>query len=478
MPSDPSTVLSQSIFQDLADAASKSKRLINRLYCSPHAVQCVFRALPPIARLYVARLMYLPSNEATNVHVDSFRKCLRRRQRAADRHDSAIHALKALHVLVEVETRVDGSDHMETRLQLNDNFAENLRRSVSYGVGPVFGGPSEDIEIVDERSRQIAMQKMDEFSAAKLDKILNFLVESNGMNAPGGAVVQALVQVGILESKSVGLCITSSGFQFLLKDSFSQLWILLRSIVNTKFRGEELDAWELIFKLSFACPGREYREPNISEGQRELISELHELGIVMHGENDTFRPTTAGVRLFSSASRIQSGAASTSDASSMVKIAGEIEIFVETNFRVYAYTTSNFQTNLLALFTHMRYRLPGMVVGHLTRDAVRKALMSGITGDQIIGYLNAHAHPRMKKGVIPSNVSDEIRLWEAEQERVQTAPGVLISDFESEEAFERVLSYVYDLGAGLWNNRDRLKLIVAKEAYGSVRGFMNSNGLH
>lgn len=476
MRSDSVPALSQSIFEDLAEAAAKSKRLITRLYESPHAVQCVFRALPPMARLYVARIMYLPSNEV--VSVDSFRQCLRRRQRAYDRHDSAILALKALHVLVEVETLVDGPGRMETRLQLNDKFAENLRRSVTYGVEPVFGGPCDDIEIVDEESREVVTRKMDEFSAAKLDRILNFLVESNGSNAPGGTVVQALAQAGILESKAIGLCITSSGFQFLLKDSFAQLWVLLRSIVNTQFRGEELDAWELIFKLSFACPGKEYRDPHLSKCQQKLMSELHELGIVRLGEDATFRPTTVGVRLLTSASRIQSGPASTADASSMVKIAGEIEIFVETNFRVYAYTTSNFQTNLLALFTHMRYKLPSMVVGHLTRDAVRRALMSGITGDQIIGYLNAHAHPRMKKGVIPSNVSDEIRLWEAEQERVQTTPGVLLSDFESQEAFEKVMSYAYDLGASVWSDRDRLKVIVAREAYGSVRGFMNSNDLH
>ncbi|CDF40468.1 unnamed protein product [Chondrus crispus] len=476
MRSDSAPGLSQSIFEDLADAAAKSKRLITRLYESPHAVQCVFRALPPIARLYVARIIYLPSNQ--EVSVDSFRQCLRRRQRAYDRHDSAILALKALHVLVEVETLVDGPGRKETRLQLNDKFAENLRRSVTYGVEPVFGGPCEDIEMVDVESREVVTKKMDEFSAAKLDRILNFLVESNGSNAPGGTVVQALAQVGILESKSIGLCITSSGFQFLLKDSFAQLWVLLRSIVNTQFRGEELDAWELIFKLSFACPGKEYRDPHLSKCQRELMAELHELGIVRLGEDATFRPTTVGVRLLTSASRIQSGPASTADASSMVKIAGEIEIFVETNFRVYAYTTSNFQTNLLALFTHMRYKLPSMVVGHLTRDAVRRALMSGITGDQIIGYLNAHAHPRMKRGVIPSNVSDEIRLWEAEQDRVQTTPGVLLSDFESQEAFEKVMSYAYDLGASVWSDRDRLKVIVAREAYGSVRGFMNSNDLH
>jgi len=297
------------------------------------------------------------------------------------------------------------------------------------------------------------------------------------MNTPRGNVVRALIQTRILEQKREGLCITSVGFQFLLKDSFAQLWLLLRSIIATHYMGKQFDALSLIFKLSFACPGRWYRDASLTKVQLQLLSDLNELGIVKLESDNFFRPTPIGVRLLGSASRVASGQTSVADAPSMVKSAGEIEIFVETNFRVYAYTVSSFQTNLLALFTHMRYRLPWMVVGHLTRDAVRKALMNGITGDQIIGYLNAHAHPRMKRGTIPANVSDEIRLWEAEQDRVQTALGVLFSDFESQSSFETVVSYANDIGGLLWSNPNKRQLVVARENYDSVKNFVKSKGI-
>lgn len=77
-------------------------------------------------------------------------------------------------------------------------------------------------------------------------------------------------------------------------------------------------------------------------------------------------------------------------------------IVVETNYRVYAYTDSNLQVALLALFTELLYRFPNLVVGVLTRDSVRQALRGGITAEQIISYLEQHAHPNVSIGTFKS----------------------------------------------------------------------------
>lgn len=39
------------------------------------------------------------------------------------------------------------------------------------------------------------------------------------------------------------------------------------------------------------------------------------------------------------------------------------------------------------------FRFPNVVVGVLTRDSVRQAFRGGITAEQIISYLEQHAHP-------------------------------------------------------------------------------------
>ncbi len=45
------------------------------------------------------------------------------------------------------------------------------------------------------------------------------------------------------------------------------------------------------------------------------------------------------------------------------------------------------QTAVLNLFVTLKSRFPNLVVGAITRESVKKALASGITADQVHGYL-------------------------------------------------------------------------------------------
>jgi transcription initiation factor TFIIH subunit 4 len=84
------------------------------------------------------------------------------------------------------------------------------------------------------------------------------------------------------------------------------------------------------------------------------------------------------------------------------------------------YKDNPLQTAVLNLFVSLKYRFPNLVVGSITRDSVKKALMNGIKADQvtyrdfvscfrltlivnrqIISYLITHAHPQMRKNVRP-----------------------------------------------------------------------------
>jgi transcription initiation factor TFIIH subunit 4 len=58
-------------------------------------------------------------------------------------------------------------------------------------------------------------------------------------------------------------------------------------------------------------------------------------------------------------------------------------IIVETNFRVYAYTSTEIEILILSFFMEMEMRLPGFVVGYITRNSVRNALKSGLSVTQI-----------------------------------------------------------------------------------------------
>eukprot|EP00171_Calliarthron_tuberculosum_P010988 IDg10988t1 len=129
--------LNETIFNDLQVWGSRDPEALDMLYNSPFAVHCVFRALPPLARLYTFRLLYL-SKDAPALGVDTFAACLRRRQRALDRHDLAIRALKALRVLLIPQ---NGG------MLLNEPFASKLRLFLAGQLTLPFGGPQ--LEHVD-----------------------------------------------------------------------------------------------------------------------------------------------------------------------------------------------------------------------------------------------------------------------------------------------------------------------------------------
>lgn len=58
-------------------------------------------------------------------------------------------------------------------------------------------------------------------------------------------------------------------------------------------------------------------------------------------------------------------------------------IVLETNFKVYAYTSNPLQIAVLNLFMHLKSRFPNFVTGQITRDSIKRGLSNGITADQV-----------------------------------------------------------------------------------------------
>jgi transcription initiation factor TFIIH subunit 4 len=102
-------------------------------------------------------------------------------------------------------------------------------------------------------------------------------------------------------------------------------------------------------------------------------------------------------------------------------------LVLETNYRLYAYTSASevfllsrfgaemlkgivcvcvsvrtgnpLQIAVLNLFATLRSRFPNFVVGMITRESVKQALANGIQAEQIVSYLTVHAHPQMRRQV-------------------------------------------------------------------------------
>jgi transcription initiation factor TFIIH subunit 4 len=178
-----------------------------------------------------------------------------------------------------------------------------------------------------------------------------------------------------------------------------------------------------------------------------------------------YYPTKLAINLVSGASL------SHTVSSSPHKAAGFIVI--ETNFRVIAYTDSQLQIAILALFCQLQYRFPNMAVGTITRESIHQALINGITADQILSFLRLHAHQQMMANnpIIPPTVTDQLRLWEIERNRLQFEDGVLYSEFMSASDFDKVRRYAEDLGVLTWSNPGKRLMVVSQNGHDEVRRF-------
>ena len=59
------------------------------------------------------------------------------------------------------------------------------------------------------------------------------------------------------------------------------------------------------------------------------------------------------------------------------------------------------------------YRFPNLCVAVITRESCRQAFRGGITANQIVRFLNMHAHNQSKESAgppIPPTISDQVGL--------------------------------------------------------------------
>lgn len=105
------------------------------------------------------------------------------------------------------------------------------------------------------------------------------------------------------------------------------------------------------------------------------------------------------------------------------------KLILDSNMHVTAYTRSNLQVKLISLFCEVHRVMGHVLAGVLTRTSVQNAIDSGgVSSESIIQFLSGNLHPQCGDK-LPTNVSLQIRLWEADcpRNRLNLEPCVLLS---------------------------------------------------
>ena len=220
---------------------------------------------------------------------------------------------------------------------------------------------------------------------------------------------------------------------------------------------EIVDVLSFFFMLGSLELGQSYSKANLTPTQIQMLHDLVDYGLVYEiSSSSLFYPTRLATTLTSDAGALRSTVSSTISSATADNSTNGF-VVIETNYRIYAYTSSPLQIAILQLFTRLSTRYPNMVAGKITRESIRRAVSMGITAEQIITFLNAHAHPEMRKDnpVLPPTVVDQIRLWQIEGERMKTTPGFLFKEFRDKAEYEDACRYADEVGVLVWKSDTR-----------------------
>lgn len=429
---------------------------VDTLYESHWTCQAVFRSLPPLAKMYVLRLLYIDT-VVTSKLMDEW--ILPEYQ---TKHRVAIDSLEQLRVLL-----LASEGKKEQNYKLNPKFQKQLRQALTSGGGPPRDPLPSSVAVRLPSSMELESYAMRQWEGVLLQLVSTAFPESSHDVPRDRFVIETFQRAKLLDSAMGSARLTEAGFQFLLMDTSYQLWQIVREYISAaEDRGiNSVELIRFLLELGFHVVGQPYNRDTLTNTEQMVLDEIKVLGLVQLQQGMKHRwfiPTKLATNLATSLSEVSS------------RQPAEGFLIIETNFRLYAYTSSKLQIQILRLFARIEYLLPNLAVGILNKESIQIAFASGITAEQIISFLNQNAHPHVaqKSPPVPETVSDQIRLWETDSNRVNYISSYFYDDFPSKEIFESVCMFAQDRNGLVWQDSSKRRLIVQADLHEDVRAFI------
>ncbi|KAG1136888.1 hypothetical protein G6F37_011470 [Rhizopus arrhizus] len=389
-----------------------------------------------------------------------------------------VEALQKLSSLRIIEQK----DHV---LIMNDTFRHQFQNALTGGgTQQSFGLPCSTPD-----KHPVDIPFLDHYATTQWEAILHYMVGTSLTKKPSRGVLNLLERSKLMQNSTDNggqLQITNKGFQFLLQDVNTQVWAFLLQYLDMAevLQMDLVEVLNFFFQLGSLELGENYSVDTLTQTQLQMLEDLRDYGIVYQRKKHSKRyyPTRLATTLTSGKSALATVAGKYNhmvqetniDDTTDTESVDQGFIILETNYKLYAYTDSPLQIAVLNLFVQLQSRFRNMVTGVITRDSIRNALMKGITAEQIIYYLQSHAHPQMRKEtpVLPLTVVDQIRLWEMERNRLKPTPSYLYHEFNVQADFDAAEKYARDLGVLLWSNNQKRTMAITEAGHENVKGFV------
>ncbi|KAI7907563.1 RNA polymerase II transcription factor B subunit 2 [Cokeromyces recurvatus] len=439
-----------------------------RLFEKPSTCLAIFRLLPSLGRQIVMSLLYVEMPMSiTDLHIWVNKDGQKQLQ-------ESLLKLSRLRILEE----------RDKILILNSTFRREFQNALTGGgMQQSFGLPC---STPDKHAVDIAF--LDHYATTQWEAILHYMVGTSLTKKPSRGVLNLLERSKLMQiSAETGqLQITNKGFQFLLQDVNTQVWAFLLQYLDMAevLQMDLVEVLNFLFQLGSLELGENYSVETLTQTQLQMLEDLRDYGIVYQRKKASKRyyPTRLATTLTSgnaalagaSIKNINGHIDTTTDATSDAEQIDQGFIILETNYKLYAYTDSPLQIAVLNLFVQLQSRFKNMVTGLITRDSIRNALVKGITAEQIIYYLQSHAHVQMRKKIpiLPLTVIDQIRLWEMERNRLKPTSSFLYHEFNVQADYDAAEKYARDIGVLLWSNANARTMVITEAGHESVKSFV------
>ncbi|KAB2601192.1 general transcription factor IIH subunit 4 [Pyrus ussuriensis x Pyrus communis] len=440
-------------FMDMVAALPSMK--LDKLYENAFICEAILRSLPPLAKKYVLQMLSIE----VPVTAKSMEEWVL--PDGVSKHRVAIDRLLQLRIFTETVGR-----KREATYTFNPIFQTNLKKLLVHGVVLPREPMPSNITV-----RLPSLEDLEAFALEQWECFLLQLINSSQIERPSNisSSMMKTFQRGLLSQRDrEAPRLTESGFQFLLMDTNAQLWYIIREYIsNSEERGlDSADLISFLLELSFHVTGEAYNINTLNERQKNIVKDLADLGLIklQQGRKDSwFIPTKLATNL----------SVSLTDSSSRK----QGFVVVETNFRLYAYSTSKLHCEILRLFSRVEYQLPNLIVGAITKESLYSAFENGITADQIISFLQQNAHPRVAERVpsVPENVTDQIRLWETDLNRVEMTLAYYYDEFPTRDLLEGTSDFARGYNALLWEEPDskKMRLVVKAENHTHMKEYLS-----
>jgi transcription initiation factor TFIIH subunit 4 len=421
-----------------------------KLYQQPSTALAVFRRmLPHLAKTIVMGMLYMPTPFAAK----DLETWVKPDGESTQARDKAVSILARLRIMSEQP----GKDGRPSYV-LAPAFAKALRLALTGGGNHrSFGVPSTEPE-----KAHVNVDFLDTFARRQWEAILYYVVGSANTSLSGEVDISAgtkqLLQKGMfVATRAKHTYITKQGFEFLLQEINAQVWTLLIVYleVSAELQMDSVDVLSFLFTLGSLELGVSYSTSNLTPTQLQMLEDLTDFGLVYRPSPSSthYYPTRLATTLTSDSPALPNNSmpSTTGEAGGTNPATGSDEkgfIIVETNYRLYAYTSSPLLISIISLFADLKTRYPNLITAKLGKRSIQQAITAGITSEQIISYLTTHAHPVLRHAmpILPPTVVDQIRLWQLEGERMTTHSGFLIKDVGSSEDYEKAVRYAEALG--------------------------------